>query len=156
MLVIAKWLGFALVAGALQSAFAIWVSATWGFVSALTGLVGCAPSALSLEVVPMRSSFLPIAVRAADRVLPCGAGRVIVALSGTAPIAPTAVAAPGDMYGQTKRCLEIIAKAIGDAGLLLQSVIRTRMLTDMSRWEEARGRMASSSATCGRRAPSSK
>ena len=63
----------------------------------------------------------------------------IVAVSGTAPIAPDGgVAAPGDMYGQTRRCLEIIAKAIGDAGLTLQSVIRTRvMLTDMSRWEEA-------------------
>jgi enamine deaminase RidA (YjgF/YER057c/UK114 family) len=63
----------------------------------------------------------------------------IVAVSGTAPIAPDGgVAAPGDMYGQTKRCLEIIAKAIGDAGLTPQSVIRTRvMLTDMSRWEEA-------------------
>lgn len=63
----------------------------------------------------------------------------IVAVSGTAPIAPDGgVAAPGDMYGQTKRCLEIIAKAIGDAGLSLKSVIRTRvMLTDISRWEEA-------------------
>ncbi|MEA3193837.1 MAG: hypothetical protein QOD26_2170 [Betaproteobacteria bacterium] len=63
----------------------------------------------------------------------------IVAVSGTAPIAPDGgVAAPGDMYGQTKRCLEIIAKAIGDAGLTTKSVIRTRvMLTDMSRWEEA-------------------
>jgi enamine deaminase RidA (YjgF/YER057c/UK114 family) len=63
----------------------------------------------------------------------------IVAVSGTAPIAPDGgVAAPGDMYGQTKRCLEIIAKAIGDAGLTLQCVVRTRvMLTDMSRWEEA-------------------
>lgn len=62
-----------------------------------------------------------------------------VAVSGTAPIAPDGgVAAPGDMYGQTKRCLEIIAKAIGDAGLTLKSVIRTRvMLTDISRWEEA-------------------
>ena len=62
-----------------------------------------------------------------------------VAISGTAPIAPGGgVAAPGDMYGQTKRCLEIIAQAIGDAGLTLQSVIRTRvMLTDISRWEEA-------------------
>jgi len=60
-------------------------------------------------------------------------------VSGTAPIAPDGgVAAPGDVYGQTKRCLEIIAQAIGSAGLSLQSVIRTRvMLTDMSRWEEA-------------------
>jgi enamine deaminase RidA (YjgF/YER057c/UK114 family) len=62
-----------------------------------------------------------------------------VAVSGTAPIAPDgAVAAPGDVYGQTKRCLEIISEAISDAGLDLQSVIRTRvMLTDISRWEDA-------------------
>jgi len=62
-----------------------------------------------------------------------------VAVSGTAPIAPDGgVAAPDDVYGQTKRCLEIISQAIGKAGLDLQSVIRTRvMLTDISRWEEA-------------------
>ena len=62
-----------------------------------------------------------------------------VAISGTAPIAPDGgVAAPGDVYGQTKRCLVIIANAVADAGLTLQSVIRTRvMLTDMTRWEEA-------------------
>lgn len=62
-----------------------------------------------------------------------------VAVAGTAPIAADGgVAAPGDVYGQTKRCLEIISQAIGDAGLGLQSVIRTRvMLTDISRWEEA-------------------
>jgi enamine deaminase RidA (YjgF/YER057c/UK114 family) len=62
-----------------------------------------------------------------------------VAVSGTAPIAPGGgVAAPGDLYGQTRRCLEIIQQAIGEAGLGLDSVIRTRvMLTDMSRWPEA-------------------
>ena len=62
-----------------------------------------------------------------------------VAVSGTAPIAPDgSVAAPGDMYGQTKRCLEIISQAIAQAGLGMDSVIRTRvMLTDMSRWKEA-------------------
>ena len=62
-----------------------------------------------------------------------------VAVAGTAPVAPDGgVAAPGDMYGQTKRCLEIIEQAIASAGLGLDSVIRTRvMLTDMSRWEEA-------------------
>lgn len=42
MLAIAKWAGFALVAGALiVLPFAIWVSATWGFVSGTAGLVGC-------------------------------------------------------------------------------------------------------------------
>ena len=63
----------------------------------------------------------------------------LVAVSGTAPIAPGGdVAAPGDVYGQTKRCLEIMAQAIVDAGLTLASVIRTRvMLTDISRWNEA-------------------
>lgn len=63
----------------------------------------------------------------------------ILAVSGTAPIAADGgVAAPGDVYGQTKRCLEIISQAIGSAGLGLQNVIRTRvMLTDISRWEEA-------------------
>jgi enamine deaminase RidA (YjgF/YER057c/UK114 family) len=63
----------------------------------------------------------------------------LVAVSGTAPIAPDGgVAAPGDLYGQTRRCLEIIAQAISAAGLGLESVIRTRvMLTDISRWEEA-------------------
>jgi enamine deaminase RidA (YjgF/YER057c/UK114 family) len=63
----------------------------------------------------------------------------IVAVSGTAPIARDGgVAAPGDVYGQTKRCLEIIAQAIADAGLSLGAVIRTRvMLTDISRWEAA-------------------
>jgi len=63
----------------------------------------------------------------------------IVAVSGTAPIAGDgSVAAAGDVYGQTRRCLEIIARAIGEAGLGLQNVIRTRvMLTDISRWEEA-------------------
>ena len=63
----------------------------------------------------------------------------MVAVSGTAPIAPDGgVASPGDCYGQTRRCLEIIAQAIAKAGLGLDSVIRTRvMLTDISRWEEA-------------------
>ena len=62
-----------------------------------------------------------------------------LAVAGTAPIAPDGgVAAPGDVYGQTKRCLEIIAQAIADAGFALQDVIRTRvMLTDISRWEQA-------------------
>jgi len=50
-----------------------------------------------------------------------------VAVSGTAPIAPDGgVAAPGDVYGQTQRCFEIIEQAIKGAGL-----------TDISRWEEA-------------------
>jgi enamine deaminase RidA (YjgF/YER057c/UK114 family) len=62
-----------------------------------------------------------------------------VAIAGTAPIAEDGtVAARGDVYGQTKRCLEIIGKAVAESGLDLSSVIRTRvMLTDISRWKEA-------------------
>jgi enamine deaminase RidA (YjgF/YER057c/UK114 family) len=62
-----------------------------------------------------------------------------LAVAGTAPVAPDGgVAAPGDMYGQTKRCLEIIAQAVKEAGLGLDSVVRTRvMLTDIRHWEEA-------------------
>jgi enamine deaminase RidA (YjgF/YER057c/UK114 family) len=59
--------------------------------------------------------------------------------AGTAPIpSEGGVAAPGDVYGQTRWCLEIIKQAVTDSGLSLSSVIRTRvMLTDISRWEEA-------------------
>jgi enamine deaminase RidA (YjgF/YER057c/UK114 family) len=63
----------------------------------------------------------------------------VLAVAGTAPIAPDGgIACPGDVHGQTQRCLEIIAKAIADAGLSLETVVRTRiMLTDMSTWEAA-------------------
>jgi enamine deaminase RidA (YjgF/YER057c/UK114 family) len=63
----------------------------------------------------------------------------IISVAGTAPIAADgSTAAPGDVYGQTCRCLEIIESAIRQAGAKLSNVIRTRvMLTDISRWEEA-------------------
>jgi enamine deaminase RidA (YjgF/YER057c/UK114 family) len=66
------------------------------------------------------------------------AGRHI-AVAGTAPIAPAGgTAAPGDVYGQARRCLDIIAQALADAGGTLADVTRTRnMLTDMSRWRDA-------------------
>jgi enamine deaminase RidA (YjgF/YER057c/UK114 family) len=62
-----------------------------------------------------------------------------IAVSGTAPIAPGGgVACPGDLYGQTLRCLEIIEKAINDAGGKRQHIIRTRIyLKEMSNWKEA-------------------
>jgi enamine deaminase RidA (YjgF/YER057c/UK114 family) len=62
-----------------------------------------------------------------------------IAVSGTAPIAPGGgVAAPGDVYAQTKRCLEIIAAAIKEAGGTMADVTRTRvMLTDMKTWKDA-------------------
>jgi enamine deaminase RidA (YjgF/YER057c/UK114 family) len=63
----------------------------------------------------------------------------LLAIAGTAPIASDgSVAAPGDVYAQTKRCLGIIAAAISDAGLGLDDVIRTRvMLTDIETWCDA-------------------
>jgi enamine deaminase RidA (YjgF/YER057c/UK114 family) len=63
----------------------------------------------------------------------------IISVAGTAPIAADgSTAAPGDVYSQTCRCLEIIESAIQQAGANLSNVIRTRvMLTDISRWEEA-------------------
>jgi len=62
-----------------------------------------------------------------------------VAVSGTAPIARDgSTACSGDVYGQTRRCLEIIADAVTGAGLSLDAVIRTRvMLTDISQWKAA-------------------
>ncbi len=62
-----------------------------------------------------------------------------IAVAGTAPIAPDGgVACPGDLYGQTLRCLAIIEQAIVEAGGKREHVIRTRMfLKDIGRWEEA-------------------
>jgi len=45
--------------------------------------------------------------------------------------------APGKAYEQTRRCLEIIDKALNELGATLSHVVRTRMfVTDISRWEE--------------------
>ncbi len=62
-----------------------------------------------------------------------------IAVSGTAPIAAGGgVACPGDLYGQTLRCLEIIEQAIVEAGGRREHVIRTRMfLKSMDGWENA-------------------
>jgi enamine deaminase RidA (YjgF/YER057c/UK114 family) len=62
-----------------------------------------------------------------------------IAVSGTAPIAPEGgTAAPGDLYGQTRRCLDIIRAALEEAGGSLADVVRTRvMLTDTAQWREA-------------------
>jgi len=63
----------------------------------------------------------------------------IISIAGTAPIADDGTTAyPGDLYNQTKRCLEIMKKAISDAGGKLENVIRTRVfLKDISEWEKA-------------------
>ena len=62
-----------------------------------------------------------------------------LAVAGTAPIGPDGQAMhPGDVYAQTKLCLEIARRAIEEAGCSLADVIRTRvMLTDIARWRYA-------------------
>jgi len=63
----------------------------------------------------------------------------VIAVTGTAPIAPNgSVANVGDVYGQTKRCLEIIKDVIEQAGGNLENVIRTRvLLINMEHWKDA-------------------
>jgi enamine deaminase RidA (YjgF/YER057c/UK114 family) len=62
-----------------------------------------------------------------------------IVVGGTAPIAAEGgTTAIGDAYGQTRRCLEIVGKAIADAGGRMEDVIRTRIiLTDIAHWEDA-------------------
>lgn len=62
-----------------------------------------------------------------------------IVVGGTAPIAAEGgTAAIGDAYRQTRRCLEIVGKAIADAGGRMEDVIRTRIiLTDIAHWEDA-------------------
>ncbi len=63
----------------------------------------------------------------------------VIAVAGTAPLTEKGETAfPGDVYAQTRRCCEIMAKAIEEAGGALEDVLRTRiMLVDITRWEEA-------------------
>ncbi|MDI3469755.1 MAG: RidA family protein [Pseudolabrys sp.] len=62
-----------------------------------------------------------------------------IAVSGTAPIAEGGdTACPGDLYGQTKRCLEIIEQAVIAAGGKREHIVRTRMfLKEIANWQEA-------------------
>ena len=63
----------------------------------------------------------------------------VIAVSGTAPLGDdgTTVHA-GDVYAQTKRCLELMLRAIEQAGGAAEHVIRTRiLLVDITRWQEA-------------------
>ncbi|MCB9746328.1 MAG: RidA family protein [Alphaproteobacteria bacterium] len=61
-----------------------------------------------------------------------------VYVTGTAPVAEGGgVHAPGDMYRQTRRCIEIIEGALAELGASLSEVVRTRIfVTDISRWAE--------------------
>jgi len=50
-----------------------------------------------------------------------------VYVAGTAPIMPDGGEPPPDAYGQARRCLEIVEKALREAGAGLEHVVRTRV-----------------------------
>ena len=60
-----------------------------------------------------------------------------VAVSGTAPVGDDGeVVGVGDAYVQARRCIEIIERALAEAGASLEHVVRTRMfVTDISQWQ---------------------
>lgn len=62
-----------------------------------------------------------------------------IAVSGTAPIdTDGATVYHGDLYNQTKRCLDIALAVIHRAGGNPESIVRTRvMLVDIRDWREA-------------------
>ncbi|MDH4224833.1 MAG: RidA family protein [Deltaproteobacteria bacterium] len=61
-----------------------------------------------------------------------------IAVSGTAPMNPDGtVHGPGDPYLQTRRCLDIIGKALEELGAGFEHVVRTRMyVTQADQWQE--------------------
>ena len=61
-----------------------------------------------------------------------------IAVTGTASVDESGqVVGVGDGYAQTRRCLEIIEKALKDAGSSFKDVVRTRIfVTDISQWED--------------------
>lgn len=61
-----------------------------------------------------------------------------VAVGGTAPIGPDGkCAGVGDVAVQTRRCFDIIAKALSEAGASFADVTRTRiMLTRIDDWSD--------------------
>ena len=60
-----------------------------------------------------------------------------VSVSGTAPLGPDGrTVGVGDPAAQARRCLEIIERALADAGVSLTDVVRTRiLLTRIEDWE---------------------
>jgi enamine deaminase RidA (YjgF/YER057c/UK114 family) len=60
-----------------------------------------------------------------------------VSVSGTAPLGPDGrTVGVGDPAAQARRCLEIIERALADAGVALTDVVRTRiLLTRIEDWE---------------------
>jgi enamine deaminase RidA (YjgF/YER057c/UK114 family) len=60
-----------------------------------------------------------------------------VHVSGTCAVMPDGGDPPEDAYGQARRCLQIIAEALFEAGVTLDDVVRTRIyLVDRDDSEE--------------------
>jgi enamine deaminase RidA (YjgF/YER057c/UK114 family) len=60
-----------------------------------------------------------------------------VSVAGTAPIMPDGGEPPNDPYRQAKRCFEIIAAALEEAGASVTDVVRTRVyIVKAEDWEE--------------------
>jgi enamine deaminase RidA (YjgF/YER057c/UK114 family) len=61
-----------------------------------------------------------------------------IMVSGTAPVGDGGeVVGEGDAYIQARRCIEIIANALDEAGAGLEQVVRTRMyVTDIEQWPD--------------------
>ena len=58
-------------------------------------------------------------------------------VSGTAPIMPGDADPPDDAYGKARVCLEIIGRALAEAGATLDDVVRTRIyVTDVGYIDE--------------------
>jgi enamine deaminase RidA (YjgF/YER057c/UK114 family) len=70
------------------------------------------------------------AVRIGDRVW----------VSGTAPIMPDDADPPTDAYEQAKVCLEIVERALAEAGATLDDVVRTRIFVTDASYIDAVGR----------------
>lgn len=83
------------------------------------------------QLISSGSPYEPVvgysrAVRVGDRVF----------VAGCAPIMPDGADPPGDPHGQAKRCLEIVAAALEQAGGSLADVVRTRVyLTDAGQFD---------------------
>src|SRR5919198_6308552 len=70
-----------------------------------------------------------------------GFSRAVVAgehvyIAGTAPIPADGSQPPEDSYEQARLCIEIIGRALEQAGSSLEHVVRTRMyITDVAHWD---------------------
>jgi enamine deaminase RidA (YjgF/YER057c/UK114 family) len=75
------------------------------------------------RIVPALSPFAEAA--GYSRVVRVGAHAFV---AGTAPIMPGDADPPTDAYGQTRRCLQIAIEALADVGVLVDHVVRTRIM----------------------------